>query len=48
MREEKWEWTDVKMDVPQGSSWVCFYMPSVNNLPESVQQRQVKQCADDT
>jgi len=47
--EEKWEWTDVKMGVPQGSILsLLLYAICVNNLPESVEQRQVKHYADDT
>jgi len=49
VREEKREWTDVKMDVPQGSILgLLLYAICVNNLPESVEQCQVKQYADDT
>ena len=37
------------MDVPQGSILgLLLYAICVNNLPESVEQRQVKQYADDT
>jgi len=47
VREEKWEWADVKMDVPQGSILgQLLYAICVNSLPESVEQ--VKQYADGT
>jgi len=49
VREEKWEWTAVKMDVNQGSILgLLLYSICVNNLPESVELRQVKQYTDDT
>ena len=38
MREEKWEWTDIKMDITEGSILgLLLYAICVNNLLESVE-----------
>ena len=49
MREEKWGWTDIKMDISERSILgLLLYEICVNNLPESVEPCQVKQYAGGT
>ena len=49
VRDVKSCWSDVKRVVPQGSILgLLFFVLYVNHLPYSIQQRRVKQYADDT